>query len=277
MLKFLMRWSGATGDEATIFEWLAAAGQENIIIFFSQIMIIVGIGVFLALTFYRASYGRYWNEAWFSEYAINARVAWFFQELPSLLFAMAALYMYGSELTIPRFIAFIMFAGHYYQRSMIYPFLINGGKKTAPHLFLSALAFCSYNGYIQAFYHVKFANFAPTHAFNIFSQIGIVLFLTGLIINIHSDSILRNLRQPGETGYKIPYGGMFEYVSAANFFGEILEWFGYALYCQTWPAVAFALFTLCNLGPRASQHHQYYVKKFDNYPKDRRILIPLFY
>ena len=31
--------------------------------------------------------------------------------------------------------------------------------------------------------------------------------------------------------YAIPYGGMFEYVSGANYYGEILEWCGYALAC----------------------------------------------
>ena len=32
------------------------------------------------------------------------------------------------------------------------------------------------------------------------------MFVAGMIINIHSDHILRNLRKPGETGYKIPRG-----------------------------------------------------------------------
>jgi len=36
--------------------------------------------------------------------------------------------------------------------------------------------------------------------------VGMLLFLSGMFINIHSDHILRNLRKPGETGYKIPKG-----------------------------------------------------------------------
>ena len=32
------------------------------------------------------------------------------------------------------------------------------------------------------------------------------MFLSGMAINIHSDHILRNLRKPGEKGYKIPKG-----------------------------------------------------------------------
>lgn len=35
---------------------------------------------------------------------------------------------------------------------------------------------------------------------------GIVMFLVGMTINIHSDHILRSLRKPGETGYVIPRG-----------------------------------------------------------------------
>jgi len=36
--------------------------------------------------------------------------------------------------------------------------------------------------------------------------LGIALFISGMVINIHADHILRNLRKPGETGYKIPQG-----------------------------------------------------------------------
>ena len=51
-------------------------------------------------------------------------------------------------------------------------------------------------------------------------------------------------------------GGMFEYVSGANYFGESLEWTGYAIACWNAPATAFAAFTCLFLGSRALQHHR---------------------
>lgn len=84
-----------------------------------------------------------------------------------------------------------------------------------------------------------------------------MLFFIGFGINIDSDRRLRNLRSdPNDNSYKIPQGGAFEFVSGANFFGEILEFFGFALFCQTLPAVAFSLFTFANTAPRAIEHHK---------------------
>ena len=50
---------------------------------------------------------------------------------------------------------------------------------------------------------------------------------------------------------------MFEYVSAANYFGECLEWLGFAIASWSLPALAFSLFTFANIGPRAYHHHLY--------------------
>ncbi|KAL8194261.1 UNVERIFIED_CONTAM: 3-oxo-5-alpha-steroid 4-dehydrogenase 1 [Gekko kuhli] len=107
--------------------------------------------------------------------------------------------------------------------------------------------------------------------------LGIAGWIGGLLINIHSDNILIHLRKPGETGYKIPRGGMFEYVSGANFFGEIVEWSGFALACCTVESAVFALSTFLILTTRAQQHHQWYLEKFENYPRSRKIVIPFVY
>jgi hypothetical protein len=103
---------------------------------------------------------------------------------------------------------------------------------------------------------------------------GLALFVTGMAVNWHSDGVLIGLRRPGETGYKIPRGGAFELVSGANFFGEILEWSGWALAAGTRPALAFAFFTFCNIGPRGAQHHRWYRATFKDYPVGRKAVIP---
>lgn len=70
-----------------------------------------------------------------------------------------------------------------------------------------------------------------------------MLFALGLIINISHDEILADLRaKPSKkkeqnSRYSIPRGGLFDYVSAANYFGEIVEWWGWAIFCGGFPQV----------------------------------------
>ena len=51
-------------------------------------------------------------------------------------------------------------------------------------------------------------------------------------MNIVCDGILRELRST--PGYKVPYGSLFEYVSAGNYFAELIEWTGWAIAANTW-------------------------------------------
>ena len=103
---------------------------------------------------------------------------------------------------------------------------------------------------------------------------GAALFLVGFGINLWADNTLRGLRHPGETGYKIPYGGLYRYISCPNYFGEIIEWIGWALATWSLPGLAFAVWTIANLAPRAWSHHQWYIKRFSEYPRERKALIP---
>lgn len=69
-------------------------------------------------------------------------------------------------------------------------------------------------------------------------------------INITHDRMLLALRKKAgvesEEGssqreYKIPRGGLFEYVSGANYFGEIVEWMGFGLITMKYPQVRLNL------------------------------------
>jgi 3-oxo-5-alpha-steroid 4-dehydrogenase 1 len=107
---------------------------------------------------------------------------------------------------------------------------------------------------------------------------GAALWLTGLLINVQADNILISLRKDKKKkgDYKIPRGGMFEYVSAANYFGEIVEWTGFAVASEfALPCVAFAVFTFANLFPRALAYHRFYLDRFPSYAKlNRKACIP---
>jgi hypothetical protein len=104
---------------------------------------------------------------------------------------------------------------------------------------------------------------------------GLIIFGLGMLVNIQSDNILLALRKPGDSSYKIPYGGLFKYISCPNLFGEIVEWTGFALMLWSAPALSFAIWTVSNLLPRAVAHHHWYLDKFGkDYPKERRAVFP---
>ena len=58
--------------------------------------------------------------------------------------------------------------------------------------------------------------------------IGLLIFLLGMYINIHSDNILMRLAKESD-GYKISNKGLYKFVSSPNYLGEILEWLGWAV------------------------------------------------
>jgi len=68
---------------------------------------------------------------------------------------------------------------------------------------------------------------------------------------------------------------MFKYVSGANYFGEMVEWMGFAIASWSIPSLAFFVFVCSNIGPRAVHHHRWYKNKFGvEYPAGRKAVIP---
>ncbi|XP_056376899.1 3-oxo-5-alpha-steroid 4-dehydrogenase 1 [Hyla sarda] len=248
--------------------------ERRLLELLSFLMLLMGALSFILLRCIRVPYGRYASSTFGPP--VPVRLAWFIQELPSLAVPVYYLIVHR-EVGAPSRALLVGFICHYVQRTLIFPFLIRGGKPTPLASFSLAFIFCCYNGYLQSSYLCQYAHLPAEWIYDPRFIIGTVLFICGMLVNIHSDHILRNLRKPGETGYKIPKGGLFEYVSGANFLGEILEWTGFAIAGWSIPGAAFAVFTLLVLLSRAQQHHQWYIEKFENYPKARKILVPFIY
>ena len=107
--------------------------------------------------------------------------------------------------------------------------------------------------------------------------IGSLLFFAGMTVNIHSDYIIRHLRKPGDTGHYLPQGGFFRYVTSANYFGEIVEWCGFALLTWSWAGAVFAWWTAANLIPRADRIYHRYREMFGEQVGKRKRIIPFIY
>ena len=136
----------------------------------------------------------------------------------------------------------------------------------------SAIFFNGVNGLINGYYLGYLAPKDGTWT-AIHVMIGVAIFFLGMYINQVTDSKLIALRKKS-TGYVIPRKWLFKYISCPNHFGEIVEWTGFAIAAFSLPAMTFAIWTFCNLLPRALNHHDWYKENFEEYPKERKAVIP---
>ncbi|XP_055060470.2 3-oxo-5-alpha-steroid 4-dehydrogenase 2a [Misgurnus anguillicaudatus] len=246
--------------------------QESTVQYGSWVFIIGGLLYLLRQMTTHTPYGRYVDTKT-PGIMVSAKAGWFVQELPSFLVPVLLLLMTESFSGMGRILLLCTFCLHYFQRTFVFS-LLTKGRPSPLEIVVYAVIFCSMNGFLQGHYLLHCAQYSTDWHKDARFLIGLLMFFTGMAINIHSDYILRNLRKPGEVSYKIPRGGMFEFVSGANFFGEIVEWCGYAVATWSFPAFSFAVFTACSIGPRAYHHHRYYLEKFKDYPKSRKAVIP---
>ncbi|CAJ1067710.1 -oxo-5-alpha-steroid 4-dehydrogenase 2b [Xyrichtys novacula] len=248
---------------------------EDLVRYLSFGMILMALGYLIHHRKAQTSYGRHMGIS-HPERMVPAAVAWFLQEMPALMIALLLLLTSHRPSSMGRNLLLGTFCVHYFQRTFVYA-LLTRGKPFPLGVMVAAGFFCSLNGSLQGHYLLHCAHFDEDWSADCRYIIGLLMFYAGMAINIHSDYILRNLREPGEVIYKIPKGGLFEYVSGANYLGEIVEWFGYAVATWSLPALSFALFSLSFIGPRAYYHHRFYKEKFKDYPKLRKALIPFIF
>ena len=235
----------------------------------------IGIAVitFLSLVIFkiRAPYGRHATDKWGK--MISNHWGWFWMELPAFLLFPILVIMGSREKDWFTWLLVGLWTIHYFNRTIVFPFrLKTRGKKMPLTIVFSALFFNGMNGFLNGYYLGYLApQDQPGITLNI--GIGLVLFFGGMYINRETDSRLISLRKEKE-GYSIPQGWFFKWISCPNHFGEIVEWIGFALVAWSVPAVTFAVWTFCNLVPRALNHHDWYHESFEEYPKKRRAVIP---
>ena len=237
------------------------------------IWLALAVVVFLILIFVKAPYGRHKTKGWGVE--ISAKKGWIIMEsIPAVLLAVILVLGHNRDLVVLFFWA--IWTAHYVNRAWAWPNRAKLEQKLMPlSVVILAVIFntinCLLNGIwffdLSGGYELSWVT-DPRFIF------GVVIFFFGMIINIKSDDILFSLRDDGSTGYKIPRGGLFEKVSSPNYLGEIIEWFGFAIATWSLAGFTFAIWTFCNLAPRAFAHHRWYKQEFSDYPENRKALIP---
>ena len=234
----------------------------------------VGLGTFVLLFFVPAPYGRHARKGWGP--GIHPTLAWILMESPAPLLFLWFFLSTDRSLTTPLIAFLVIWELHYVHRTFIYPFMIKNGRAVPLSIFVMSLAFNGINAFLQGTWLYRLAPESIYTAAWLTDPrfiIGIIIFIAGYVINKHSDIILRNLRKDGN-GYRIPHGGMYRFVSTPNYMGEIMEWIGFAVATWSPAAAVFAFWTIANLAPRAWSHHKWYRNYFDNYPEERKALVP---
>lgn len=240
---------------------------------FNWVWIGIGVIVFVALQFITAPYGRHTKTGWGP--LISNRLGWIVMEVFVVLVLYFFVFTGKSAQSTANYIILSFFSLHYLNRSLVFPFrLKTKGKKMPISIMFMGMTFNLVNGFLIGYFLGNFRIYDAAWLTSPQFLIGSIIFFIGMIINWQSDTILINLRKPGETGYKIPRKGLFKYVSCPNLFGEIIEWGGFAILTWSLPGFAFFVWTIANLVPRALSHHKWYLEKFENYPQERKAVFP---
>lgn len=243
--------------------------------------------VFVCLYFVKAGYGLFRTKQW--GWSINNKVAWVLMEAPAFLVMLAMWLLFCAEGetwpslsgAMPATLFFGLFMLHYFQRSFVFPFLMKGKSKMPVSIMLMGVTFNTINGVMQGGGLFLFPNpdfaLGADYLLQPHAVLGIIIFFLGMAINMHSDHVIRHLRQPGDTRHYLPAKGMYRYVTSGNYFGELLEWTGFAIAAATPAAWVFVWWTAANLVPRAHAIHKRYRQEFGEAVGKRKRVIPFIY
>ena len=238
-----------------------------------SVWVLIGIGTFIYLFYENAPYGRHIKDGWGIK--IPARLGWVVMESPCVILMIIYALLVKDQLENIHKVFLLIWLAHYIHRTFIYPFLIEMTNPEMPiSIAASAFFFNLVNVSIQAIGIFYFTEYSEDWISNPIFIFGLLIFLIGMYINIRSDYIILWLKKEKGPGYHLPNSFLYKYLSAPNYFGEIIEWIGWAVLTSSISGVVFLIWVIANLFPRAIAHHKWYIGKFENYPKNRKAIIP---
>ncbi len=247
-------------------------GADSLIVA-SWAVIAAGLLALGILWWVAAPYGRFMRDGWGP--TLPSRLAWMLMESPSAAGFLAVYILGSNRLEWVPLVLLAVWQAHYVHRAYVFPLRLRERGKRMPWAIAGmGFFFNCVNAWLNARWISEVGRYDASWLSDPRFVTGVALFAAGYAINQHADAVLFALRSTGNGGYRIPFGGLYRWVSCPNYLGEILEWSGWALATWSWPGLAFAVFTFTNLAPRALATHRWYRQTFATYPSDRKALIP---
>lgn len=258
---------------------MSPEGFQSMLIIAAVIVAFIVVGGQLA----PSPYGRFADKKMGISMAPNW--GWCVMELPATLSFLFFFFQGQNAFEVVPLIFLAVWCMHYSNRGFIFPLLMRVAKgqkgSFGVMVIVSGWLVTALHGYLYAVFigHLS-EQFTTEWLTDPRFIIGMMIYLFGFTMNIHSDAIIRNLRskeevERGDKVYRIPRGGLFNYVSSPSYLTELLSFLGLAIATWNLGALFVLLVSAANLIPRAFQTHRWYKKKFpEEYPKDRKVLIP---
>ena len=176
---------------------------------------VIALAIFILLFFISAPYGRHIRKGWGP--SISSKWGWIIMECPTVIVFVVLFAISDRKIELVPIVLLVLWLLHYVQRDLIFPFFLRTNKRMPLLIMFFGMIFNTSNTYLQARWIFHFAKetglgpqYVPGWLVDPRFIAGVIIFIIGYIINRHSDIVLRDLRKPGEKGYKIPFGGMYK-------------------------------------------------------------------
>jgi 3-oxo-5-alpha-steroid 4-dehydrogenase 1 len=248
-------------SEPVLFRWLLSA------------WFLVAAIIFIVLLWLPAPYGRHARLGWGP--TVSARTGWLAMEAPASLLFLFWFLIGSNEVTAASMAFLIMWQSHYVHRAFVYPFSLASGRQMPVTIAAMGILFNSVNAYLNGRYLFTFSpGYDSAWLGDPRFVAGLVVFAAGYVINRYADRTLRNARLASGLQYCRIDDGIFRYVCCPNYLGEILIWSGWALATWSLAGLSFAAWTAANLVPRARSHARWCREYFEDFPSERKALVP---
>lgn len=236
----------------------------------------------LGSLFVASPYGRFSSSA--MGITLNPKLGWWLMEIPATI-SFFWFYVQGPRaLSLTPLVLAGVWTLHYGNRGWFFPLSIRVAPDRRSTFSITVMAMGMFVTAIHGYLNAELFTRYGQHLTDAWLRdprfiSGALVYAFGFYTIVRSEAIVRNLRDPapragGGSQYRIPYGGLYRYVSSPQYFGELTAWAGFALMTWGLPGVMILLISAGNLVPRAFATHRWYREKFADYPADRKVLIP---